>query len=124
MLGFVERTATANLNRLDRLDAVLGDWRAQTRRYRSDSAIHPMLEVALTRPKLTPKQAAGDLAERFSYQAVLTAIGELEQLGILRRAGARERRRLYAAPAVMVLFALADPTPVRDAARGGDAASL
>jgi Fic family protein len=113
MLGFIERTAIANLNRLDALHVVLTDWRAMTRRFRSDSAVHPLLEIVLARPKVTPKAAATALRGHFSYQAVLTAIAALERLGIVRRVDARARNRLYEAPQVMTLFARPDPTPVR-----------
>lgn len=111
MLGFVERTAIANRHRLARLAALHDDWRRATRVHRADSAIHALADLVLARPTLTAREAAGALAGRRSYQAVLTALAALEALGIVARTDGTRRNRLWVAPAVLALFARPDPAP-------------
>jgi Fic family protein len=108
LLGFVERSAQANLRRLELLTQALDGWRQDTKRYRADSAIHPLLGICLGNPKLTVTDAVRDLETSHSYQAVNNAIAELERLGILRQTGPRGRHRLYEAADIMRIFELPD----------------
>ena len=102
MLGFVDRTARANLRRLDHLLQLRGQWENALARFRSDSLVHRLAPFALTRPAFTITDAVGEVGGTFA--SVNAAAAMLVKLGILSIPEGRRRDRLFQAPAVLDAF--------------------
>ncbi len=101
-LGFLERAAKANSERLARLHAIEADWKQKTTTFRSDSVIHPLVSWALTRPAFTISDAVRKIGGTFA--SVNTAAAQLVKLGILTLAREARRDRLFQAPEVLDIF--------------------
>lgn len=102
MLGFVERTASANLGRLDRLAAIRREWEEAVSGARKDSVVHRLVPFALTRPVFTIQDAVTEIGATFA--SVNTAAGRMVEAGILSIEQGRRRDRLFQADAVLDCF--------------------
>ncbi len=101
-LSFMAQTARANLQRLERLDALLAGWQERTRTIRTDSVVHALVPWLLVTPKFTVTDAAA--ATGRSFVAVNTAVARLRDLGMITQVGADGRDRLFAAEDIIRLF--------------------
>jgi hypothetical protein len=102
MLMFLERTATANLARLDRLAALSHAWRRVTADSRPGSMVHKLVPFALTRPAFTRRDALEALGG--TAAALNTAALRLVEAGVLTTADPAAPDPLYEAPAVLDIF--------------------
>lgn len=102
MLGFVERTATANLARLERLSAIKAGWEQEMSGARRDSLVHRLVPFALTRPVFTIQDAVGGIGGTFA--SVNAAAARMTAAGILTIEDERRRDRLFQAEAVLDCF--------------------
>jgi Fic/DOC family len=102
MLMFLERTATANLARLDRL-AALGDaWYRIAAGSRPGSMVHMLAPFALTRPVFTRRDALEAIGG--TAAALGTAALRLVEAGVLTTADAAAPDPLFQAPAALGIF--------------------
>jgi Fic family protein len=102
MLSLVARTARANIERIDSLRNVEARWRRATSGYRSDSAVHRLVGLALTRPAFTVNDALRDIGGTFA--SVNTAARRLVDAGILSAPRDARRERIFEATAILDLF--------------------
>lgn len=102
ILGFLHRSAEANLNRLDRLEEIRERWLGVTAGIRSDSAVHEMARFALTTPVFTITDAIAEIHKTFP--SVNAAAAKLVELGVLSLAEGRRRDRLFQANEILDLF--------------------
>jgi hypothetical protein len=102
MLVFLERTATANLARLDRLAAVAHAWRRIANASRPGSMVHKLVPFALTRPAFTRSDALDAIGG--TAAALSTAALRLVEAGVLTTADAAAPDPLFEAPAVLDIF--------------------
>jgi Fic/DOC family len=102
MLMFLERTATANLARLDRLAAVAHAWRRIAAGSRPGSMVHMLVPFALTRPAFTRRDALETIGG--TAAALSTAALRLIEAGVLTTADPAAPDPLYEAPAVLDIF--------------------
>jgi Fic/DOC family len=101
MLMFLERTATANLVRLERLAALRQAWRRIATASRPGSMVHKLVPFALTRPAFTLRdalEALGGAAAALSTAAL--RLIEADALTSVDVGG----EPLFAAPAVLDIF--------------------
>jgi Fic family protein len=112
MLMFLERTATINLARLDRLAAVGQAWRRITAGSRPGSMVHKLVPFALTRPAFTRRDALEAMGG--TAAALSTAALRLIEAGVLTTPDAAAPDPLFEAPAVLDIF-----DRFREAAAGG-----
>jgi hypothetical protein len=102
MLMFLERTATANLVRLDRLAALEAEWRRTALGSRPGSMVHKLVPFALTRPVFTRRDALETIGG--TAAALSTAALRLIEAGVLTTADAAAPDPLFEAPAVLDIF--------------------
>ena len=102
MLMFLERTATANLVRLERLAALAQAWRRIALASRPGSMVHKLVPFALTRPAFTRRDALEALGG--TAAALSTAALRLIEAGVLTTPGAAAPDPLFEAPAVLDIF--------------------
>jgi Fic family protein len=102
VLSLVARTARANIERIDALRNIEAQWRRATSGFRRDSAVHPLVELALTRPAFTVNDAVRDIGGTFA--SVNAAAGRLVAAGILSVPNDARRGRIFEATAVLDLF--------------------
>jgi Fic/DOC family len=102
MLMFLERTATANLARLDRLAAVGQTWRRIAAGSRPGSMVHKLVPFALTRPAFTRRDALDAVGG--TAAALSTAALRLIEAGVLTSADPAAPDPLFEAPAVLEIF--------------------
>jgi Fic family protein len=102
MLVFISRTATQNLMRLDRLDAIETDWKKRFAGTRSDSVVHRFVSYAITKPVFTVRDAQNDLG--VSFAAANSAVRALEAQGIVSVPADSRRNRLFHADEVLGIF--------------------
>jgi Fic family protein len=102
MLGFLQRTAEANLVRIEALAQLHAAWTLAISKYRSDSIIHALAPFALTQPAFTIADALRAVGGTFA--SVNTAAVRLVDIGILRTAKGARRDRLFQATQVLDLF--------------------
>jgi Fic/DOC family len=102
MLMFLERTATANLVRLERLAAVVQAWRRIAANSRPGSMVHKLVPFSLTRPAFTRRDALEALGG--TAAALSTAALRLIEAGVLTTADAAAPDPLFEAPAVLDIF--------------------
>jgi Fic/DOC family len=102
MLVFLERTAAANLARLDRLATLAQGWRRVTLSSRPGSMVHKLVPFALTRPAFTRRDALEALGG--TAAAVSTAALRLVEAGVLATTDAAAPDPLFEAPAVLDIF--------------------
>lgn len=100
----VEAAASASVDLVDTIGAVMSDWRGRLAGLRSDTVVHKILDLLPTRPVISAPLAAAELpiSERSARQglAVLAARGVLEPLE-LASAGRGRPRRWWVAPALL-----------------------
>jgi len=114
-LAMVAGTAAGNRDRLDRLGALLADWRRRTARVRAHSVVHRLVPWVLTTPKFTVTDAMA--ASGQSFASVAVAVDRLGEAGIVGQADSGARHRLFAAPEVISLFEANFPPPLTDGAK-------
>jgi Fic family protein len=102
MLAFIRTTASANINRLDRLQSIEKDWRARFARVRTDSVVHRMIAYAMIKPVFTINDAQNDLG--VSFAAANGAARTLADEGLLKVPQDVKRNRLFYADEVLGLF--------------------
>ena len=102
MLSLVARTARANIERIDALRTIEAQWRHATSGFRSDSAVHRLVDLALTRPAFTINDALGDVGGTFA--SVNIAARRLVEAGILSVPHEATRERIFEATAILDLF--------------------
>jgi len=102
MLAFIRTSASANINRLDRLQSIEKDWRARFARVRSDSVVHRMIAYAMIKPVFTINDAQIDLG--VSFAAANGAARTLADEGLLKVPQDVKRNRLFYADEVLGLF--------------------
>jgi hypothetical protein len=102
MLMFLERTATANLARLDRLAALAHGWRRVTADSRPGSMVHKLVPFALTRPAFTRRDALETIGG--TAAAMSTAALRLVEAGVLTTTDPAAPDPLFEAPAVLDIF--------------------
>lgn len=102
MLSFLRRTADANIDRLDRLEAIEIQWRKRFENIRSNSVIHKLYAYAITKPVFTVGEAQKDLGVTFS--AASNAANALRDDGILSVPNDASRNRLFHADEVLYVF--------------------
>jgi Fic family protein len=102
MLMFLERTATANLARLDRLAVLAHAWRRIAAGSRPGSMVHKLVPFALIRPVFTRRDALETLGG--TAAAVSTAALRLIEAGVLTTPDAAAPDPLFEAPAVLDIF--------------------
>jgi Fic family protein len=102
MLVFLERTAAANLARLDRLAALAHAWRRIASASRPGSMVHKLVPFALTRPAFTRRDALDAIGG--TAAALSTAALRLVEAGVLTTADAAAPDPLFEAPAVLDIF--------------------
>jgi Fic family protein len=101
-LSFLDRSARANLARLDRLASVDAEWRRIAAAFRSDSMVHKLAPFALTRPVFTMRDALDAIGGTFA--SVNTAATRLVEAGVLTIGNGARRDRLFQAGAVLEIF--------------------
>jgi Fic family protein len=109
MLGALQRTAEANLGRIERLAQLHAGWMHSISKYRSDSIIHTLAPFALTQPAFTIADALHAIGGTFA--SVNTAAGRLVDIGILQVGRGTRRNRLFLAWKVLDLFDRFRTTP-------------
>jgi Fic/DOC family len=102
MLLFLERTAIANLARVDRLATVAHAWRRIAAGSRPGSMVHKLVPFALTRPAFTRRDALETLGG--TAAALNTAALRLIEAGVLTTPDAAAPDPLFEAPAVLDIF--------------------
>jgi cell filamentation protein, protein adenylyltransferase len=102
MLSFLDRTAAANLSRLDRLAAIDAGWRRIAAGFRADSMVHALVPFALTRPVFTVRDALDAVGGTFA--SVNTAATRLAEAGVLAVSNGARRDRLFQAGTVLEIF--------------------
>lgn len=102
MLGFIRTTASANIDRLDRLQSIEKAWRGRFGRVRSDSVVHRMIAYAMIKPVFTINDAQNDLG--VSFAAANGAARALADEGLLTVPQDVKRNRLFYANDVLGLF--------------------
>ena len=102
MLSLVARTARANIERIDAMRSMEAQWRRATSGVRRDSLVHPLAELALTRPAFTVSDAVRDIGGTFA--SVNAAARRLVAEGILSVPHDARRQRIFEATAVLDLF--------------------
>jgi Fic family protein len=102
MLSFLRRTAEANIDRLDRLEAIETQWKKRFERVRSNSVIHKLYPYAIAKPVFTVGEAQRDLGVTFS--AASNAASALRDEGILIVPNDASRNRLFHADEVLDVF--------------------
>src|SRR5262249_39910095 len=102
MLSLVARTARANIERIDALQDIEAQWRRATSHFRRDSAVHRLVDLALTRPAFTLNDALRDIGG--TVPSVNTAARRLVDAGILGVPHDARRERIFEATAVLDLF--------------------
>jgi Fic family protein len=102
MLAFVRTTAQANLERLDKLQALQVEWKTRFANVRSDSVVHRLVEYVVTKPVFTVNDAQAELG--VSYAAANTAAQALTNAGILVVPDDVRRDRLFHAEDVLGIF--------------------
>jgi Fic family protein len=113
MLSFARTTAQANLERLDKLQALEREWKARFANVRSDSVVHRLVEYAVTKPVFTVNDAQAQLG--VSYAAANTAAQALTNAGILVVPEDVKRDRLFHAEEVLGIFDRFRPQPQQTA---------
>ena len=108
-MTLISRTAERNIQRIAALRDLEREWRDATTSFRSDSMVHELVRLALTRPAFTIQDAVGEIGGTFA--SMNTAAHQLVNAGILTLPAGTRRNRIFAAPAVLALF---------DRFRGGD----
>jgi hypothetical protein len=103
MLLFLERTATANLGRLDRLAALGHAWRRIALGSRPGSMVHKLVPFALTRPAFTRRDALDALGGG-TIAALSTAALRLIEAGVLTSTDPAAPDPLFEVPAVLEIF--------------------
>jgi Fic family protein len=114
MLAFAKTTAQANLERLDKLQALEAEWKAYFTNVRSDSVVHRLVEYAITKPVFTVNDAQAQLG--VSYAAANTAAQAMTSAGILVVPEDVKRGRLFHAEEVLGIFDRFRPQPQQTAA--------
>jgi Fic family protein len=109
MLAFVRTTARANLERLDKLQALESEWKTHFASVRSDSVVHRLVRYAVTKPVFTVNDAQADLG--VSYPAANTAAQAMTSAGILTVPEDAKRDRLFHADEVLAIFDRFRPQP-------------
>ena len=102
MLVFLERTAAANLARLDRLAALAHAWRRVALASRPGSVVHKLVPFALTRPAFTRRDALDAIGG--TAAALSTAALRLVEAGVLTTPDPAAPDPLFEAPAVLDIF--------------------
>ncbi len=102
MLVFLERTATANLARLDQLAVLSRAWSRIAAGSRPGSMVHELIPFALTRPVFTRRDALDSLGG--TAAAMGTAALCLVEAGVLTTADAAAPDPLFEVPAVLDIF--------------------
>jgi Fic family protein len=102
MLSFIRTTAQANLERLDKLQALENEWKARFANIKSDSVVHRLVEYAVTKPVFTVNDAQAQLG--VSYAAANTAAHTLTNAGILFVPEDVRRDRLFHVEEVLGIF--------------------
>jgi Fic family protein len=102
MLVFLERAATGNLARLDRLAALAHAWRRIALGSRPGSMVHKLVPFALTRPAFTRRDALETMGG--TAAALSTAALRLIEAGVLTTPDAAAPDPLFEAPAVLDIF--------------------
>jgi Fic/DOC family len=102
MLMFLERAATANLARLDRLAALAHAWRRIAAGSRPGSMVQRLVPFALTRPAFTRRDALEAIGG--TAAALNTAALRLIEAGVLTTPDAAAPDPLFEAPAVLDIF--------------------
>ena len=112
-LGLVARNAKANLDRLDRLEGIRGEWTERTSGFRSNSVVHRLVPWMLTTPAFTVKDAAQ--AMDVTFQGMNGTLDKLVGIGLLDIEGGARRDRLFQATEVLDLFDRFRPGPAASA---------
>jgi Fic family protein len=102
MLSLVARTARANIERIDALRNIEAQWRRATSHFRRHSAVHRLVDLALTRPAFTVSDALRDIGGTFA--SVNAAALRLVDAGVLSVPHDARRERIFEAAAVLDLF--------------------
>jgi cell filamentation protein, protein adenylyltransferase len=102
MLSFLRRTATVNLERLDRLREIEADWNRRFVHVRSSSIVHRLTNYAVTKPVFTVRDVEKDLS--VSFAAANTAVRALSEEGIVSVPNDARRDRLFHADEVLEVF--------------------
>jgi len=101
-LNGIARQSEDALSRAERLNAIAAHWRSQVAKKSNSGVASQMLDLIAANPFLTPRGAEVKL--RVSYNTVLRAIKQLEQLKILSLANEAKRGRVYCARAVLKIL--------------------
>ena len=110
LLGAVLDAAATAHRIIDDVTAVHERWKPYVQRLRPDSSVHPLLDLLVDQPVVTP----GLVQERLDVTRVTAnnALNELAGLGIVQRAGGRLKRQVvYQAPDVLALMDAYVPGP-------------
>jgi Fic family protein len=102
MLAFMTQTANRNIERVRALADLEQEWRRATSGFRSDSQIHKLVQLALTRPAFTVNDALRHIGGTFA--SVNTAARQLVKAGILTVSMDVKRHRIFRAEAVLSTF--------------------
>lgn len=108
--SMIMQTANSNSTRLEKLGEVRNRWLTRTKGVRSHSVVHELVPWVMTKPTFTVKDALELTGNKVSFQAMNTAIKRLQDLEIVRMAGASGGERLFVADDVMKLFEPPPPT--------------
>lgn len=101
-LSLVERTAQANLQRVDRLMEIRAGWIERTSSFRRNSVVHRLVPWMLTTPVFTVKDAAAAMG--VTYQGMNDSLEKLVSTGLVTIADDARRDRLFQATEVLDLF--------------------
>jgi Fic family protein len=102
MLAFVRATAQANLERMDKLQALEAEWKSHFASFRSDSVVHRLVRYAVTKPVFTVNDAQAQLG--VSYAAANTGAQAMTRAGFLAVPEDVKRDRLFHAEEVLAIF--------------------
>jgi Fic family protein len=101
-MALISRTAERNIGRINALHDLERKWRNATTSFRSDSMVHQLVRLALTRPAFTIQDALHDIGGTFA--SVNTAASYLVEAGILTVPSQAKRNRLFVAGEVLAIF--------------------
>jgi Fic family protein len=101
-MTLISRTAERNIGRIAALHDLERKWRDATTSFRSDSMVHQLVRLALTRPAFTIQDALRDIGGTFA--SVNTAADYLATAGILTIPSRAKRNRIFVAEEVLAIF--------------------
>ena len=110
-LNGVARQSEDALNRAERLNQLIADWRDKLSGQAGTKVALQLLDMVAGNPFVTPRGAQDKLG--LAYNTVMRAIGQMEKLEVLKEVSEAKRDRVYCAKAILdILEEPARLTPI------------